>query len=231
MIEMTTEESDKRVADAMAKFPIQNFVFERDPRKAMNATSFAIIGSSKSGKTTFLKHLLSKHFSDDIKVLMTMSPNADIYNTLKKEVAFAPAYIPDIIKTCYLINKHTNNHYPFCIIVDDVIGQKNDRQMVRAMTVLRNSRLSALICGQDSKILNATGRANVNHICLFKQNTSNRAEDNIKEFLRAYFPRSLTMDERIDLYHRLTADHCFLYIDNLNNTITRCKLMDSQILE
>jgi hypothetical protein len=228
---MATEESDKRVAEAMAKFPIQKFEFERDTKKAMNACSFAIIGSSKSGKTTFLKHLLAKQFADDIKVLMTQSPQAEIYTALKKECAFAPAYIPDVIKTCYLVNKHTKNHYPFCIIVDDVVGVKNDRQMTKLMCLYRNSRMSAIVCGQDAKMLNPTGRANVNNICLFKQNTDNRIDDNIKDFLRTYFPKNLSADEKIELYKKLTADHCFLFVDNLNNTITRCKLLESQIVE
>jgi hypothetical protein len=224
-------DSDAKVAEAMKLFPIQPFVFERDPKKAMSACSFSIIGSSKSGKTTFLKHLLAKVFAEDIKVLMTQSPQADIYNALKKNCAFAPAYIPDIIKTCYQINKNTKNHYPFCIIVDDVVGVKSDRQMTKLLCLYRNSRMSAIVVGQDSKMLNPTGRANVNNICLFKQNTDNRIEDNIKDFCRSYFPKSLSSDEKIELYRRLTEDHCFLYIDNLNSTMIRCKLSDRQILE
>jgi GTPase SAR1 family protein len=229
---MTTEsDSDKKIEEAMKKFPLERFDFERDTKKAMNACSFAIVGSSKSGKTTFLKHLLSKYFDDDIKVFMTQSPQAEIYNTIKKKCAFAPAYIPDIIKTCYLINKHTKNHYPFCVVVDDVVGVKNDRQMTKLMCLYRNSRMSAVVCGQDAKMLNPTGRANVNNICLFKQNTDNRIEDNIKDFLRTYFPKSLSMDEKIELYKKLTEDHAFLWVDNLNNTIKRCKLTEGQIVE
>jgi septin family protein len=224
-------DSDKKIEEAMKKFPIQPFVFERDQKKAMSACSFSIIGSSKSGKTTFLKHLLSKVFEKDIKVLMTQSPQADIYNSVKKECAFSPAYLPDIIKTCYLVNKHTKNHYAFCIIIDDVIGVKNDRQMTKLMCLYRNSRMSAIVVGQDSKMLNATGRANVNNICLFKQNTDNRVDDNIKDFLRTYFPKNLTADEKIELYTKLTADHCFLYVDNLNSTMMRCRLSERQIME
>jgi hypothetical protein len=224
-------DSDKKIEEAVKKFPIQPFVFERDPKKAMSACSFSIIGSSKSGKTTFLKHLLSKVFEKDIKVLMTQSPQADIYNSIKKDCAFAPTYLPDIIKTCYLVNKHTKNHYPFCIVIDDVIGVKNDRQMTKLMCLYRNSRLSAIVVGQDSKMLNATGRANVNNICLFKQNTDNRVDDNIKDFLRTYFPKNLSADEKIELYKKLTEDHCFLYVDNLNSTIMRCRLSERQIME
>jgi septin family protein len=228
---MTTEESDMRVSEAMKKFPIVKFDFERNANKAMSACSFALVGSSKSGKTTFLKFLLKKHFDDDIKVLMTQSPSADIYNSLKKDCAFAPAYIPDIIKTCYLINKHTKNHYPFCCIIDDCVAIKNDRQMVKLMCLYRNSRISAVVCGQDLTLLNATGRANVNNLCLFAQNTDNRMEDNIKNFLRTYFPKNLSMDEKIELYKKLTADHCFFFVDQLEGTIKRCKLLSNQIVE
>lgn len=227
----TENDSDRKIEEAMKKFPVERFDFERDTKKAMNACSFAIVGSSKSGKTTFLKYLLSKYFDDDIKVFMTQSPQAEIYNTIKKKCAFAPAYIPDIIKTCYLINKHTKNHYPFCVVVDDVVGVKNDRQMTKLMCLYRNSRMSAIVCGQDAKMLNPTGRANVNNVCLFKQNTDNRIEDNIKDFLRTYFPKNLSMDEKIELYKKLTEDHAFLWVDNLNNTIKRCKLMEGQIVE
>jgi GTPase SAR1 family protein len=223
--------SNKKIEDAMALFPIQEFDFERDERVAMNACSFAIIGSSKSGKTTFLKYLLKKRFEDDIKLFMTQSPAADIYNMVKKDCAFSSAYIPDMIRTCYLINKHTKNHYPFLTVVDDVTNVKNCKQMVKLMCLYRNSRISSIVCGQDAKMLSPTGRANVNYVCLFWQNTMNRCEDNIKDFLRSYFPRNLSMDEKIDLYRKLTEDHSFLFIDNLNNTIKRCKLKQSQILD
>lgn len=217
------------IDNAVKMFPLRDFTFERDERSAMKACSFAIIGSSKSGKTTFLKHLVKKYFDDDIKILHTQSPQADIYNDIKKECVFCPAFIPDIIKETYKINKDTKNHYNFLHIVDDVVGAKSHPQMSKLLCLYRNSAMSAIVCGQDMMMLNANGRANVNYVCLFYTNTDNRIEDNIKAFLRSYFPRSLTMDEKIDLYKRLTAEHCFLFIDNLNSTICRCRLKPSQI--
>jgi GTPase SAR1 family protein len=219
------------VAAAMERFPVQDFHFERDERAAMRACSFAIIGSSKCGKTTFLKFLLRKHFADDLKVFMTQSPQADIYDSIKKDCAFAPAYIPDIIKQCYQINKGTKNHYPFLVIVDDVVGVKQDPQMTNLLCLFRNSALSCCVCGQDLTLLSATGRANVNNTILFAQRTDNRIEDNIKHFLRSYFPRSLSMEEKIELYKRLTADHHFLWIDNLDGIIRRCKLKPGQLVD
>lgn len=219
------------VDEAMAKFPVQDFNFERDEREAMRASTFCIIGSSKSGKTTFLKYLIKKHFADDLKVFMTQSPQAEIYDSIKKECAFAPAYIPDILKECYKINKATKNHYPFLFIVDDVVGVKHDTQMTRALCLYRNSYCSTICCGQDLTLLSATGRANVNHTILMAQRTDNRCEDNIKHFLRSYFPRSLSMEEKIELYKRLTADHHFLWLNNLDGEIRRCKLKPSQLVD
>jgi hypothetical protein len=231
----TTSESDSssdeevNVSRYVSQFPIQDFEFERNPNKAMNACSFGIIGSSKSGKTTFLKYLLKEHFNDDIKVFMTQSPQADIYKSIKKSSVFVPTYIPELIKDCYRINKDTNNHYPFCIVVDDVTDAKGDKQMTKLLCLYRNSRCSSIVVGQDFSMLNATGRANVNNICLFYANTDNRIEDNVKMFLRSYFPRNLSMEEKICLYRKLTENHCFLWIDCLNNTIKRCKLAADDI--
>lgn len=213
------------------QFPIRNFDFDRDKRANMNACSFAVIGSSKSGKTTFIKHLLKSHFADEIKVLFTQSLHNDIYTSMKKDMCVAPGYIPEVIKTCYKINKETKNHYPFLMIIDDLIGARNDKEMTKMLCLYRNSRISAIVSGQDMTLLSPTGRANCNYVCLFYQNSDLRCEMNINHFLRTYFPRNLSMDDKIRLYKELTADHCFLFIDNLNDTMIRCKLKPSQIAD
>lgn len=223
--------SEARVLRALQKYPVCDFNFERDMRQHMTACSFAIIGSSKSGKTTFLKYLLKKHFEKDIKCLFTQSLHNDIYTSMKKDMIVAPGWMPDVVKTAYKINKETKNHYDFLMVVDDLIGAKNDREMTKMLCLYRNSNMSAIVSGQDLTLLSPTGRANVNHVCLFYQNTDSRCEDNIKAFVRSYFPRNLTIEEKILLYKKLTEDHHFLWIDNLNNTIRRCRLKSSQMVE
>lgn len=219
------------IARAGEAIPIHPFEFERDNNINTRACSFAVIGSSKSGKTTFLKYLIKKHFSNDIKVLMTQSLQNDIYEPMKKEIATCPGYAPDVIKEMYRINKNTRNHYEFCVIIDDLVGAKNDQQMLKLLALYRNSRMSCVVVGQDSTLLNAAGRANVNHIILGYQNTDGRVEDNIKMYLRSYFPRYLTMDQKIVLYKVLTKDHSFLWINNLENRIRRIRLTPEQIAE
>ena len=222
---------DESIERAVSMIPIQEFKFDRDTTEHMTACSFAVIGSSKSGKTTFLKYLLKTAFAEDVKVLFTQSLHNDIYTGMKKEMAVCPGYAPDVIREMYKINKATKNHYPFLCIVDDLVGAKNDAQMMKLLALYRNSNMSAIVVGQDAYMLNPTGRANVNHSVLFYQNTDGRCEDTVKQFLRSYFPRFLNMEQKIELYKRLTEDHCFLWINNLDNTIIRCRLTDAQIAE
>jgi ribosomal protein L31E len=216
---------------AVAGIPIVDFDFERDSNINMRACSFALIASSKSGKTTFLKYLIKKHFKDDIKVLMTQSLQNNIYDSMKKDIAICPGYSPDVIREMYKINKNTRNHYEFCVIIDDVVGAKNDKEMMKLLALYRNSLLSACVVGQSETMLNCTGRANVNHVLLGYQNTDGKCEDIVKAFLRSYFPRFLTMDQKILLYKKLTENHTFLWIDNLENTIRRVRLTPQQISE
>jgi len=224
-------ESNNKIQKALALFPIKPFVFERDTREMMSACSFAVIGSSKSGKSTALKYLLKTSFDQDLKVFFTQSPQSEIYNSIKKETAFAPTYIPDIIRTAYNINKHTKNRYKFCIVVDDVTNVKNDREMTKLLCLYRNSNMSAVISAQDSTMLSPVGRANVNHMLLFSLNTSNRIEQTIKDVLRTYLPKYLTLDEKIEFFKLATLDHCFFYLDNLNSVLIRCRLQPRQILD
>jgi hypothetical protein len=73
-------------------------------------------------------------------------------------------------------------------------------------------------------MLNPTCRSNINFVLLFKLNNSEAIEKTIKGFLRGYFPQGLTYDQKVELYQQLTADHHFLYINNLTGEIMRCKI-------
>ena len=222
-------DSDARIEAAMKLFPVLPFVYERDTRKAMSACSFALVASSKSGKSTLMTHIINKVFPEDIRVVMTMSPNAEIYSELKKTCVFAPTYMPEIIRTAYLLNRNTCNHYKFLIVIDDVVGVKNDRQAVKLLALYRNSGMSAIICGQDLTMLSPVGRANVNNILLGKLNSAGRVEGVVRDFCRFHFPKYLSLEEKCELYNKLTQDHCFMFINQLDNTMVRVRLSESQV--
>ena len=73
-------------------------------------------------------------------------------------------------------------------------------------------------------MLNPTCRSNINFILLFKLNNTEAIEKTIKTFLRGYLPQGWNYDTKIDWYKRMTDNHHFIFIDNLEGTIQRCKI-------
>jgi hypothetical protein len=184
-----------------------------------------MIGSTRCGKTTALKHILEKYFPKHIGSIFSESARAPAYQTMKYPLLpLSSCFLPDLIKDAYLINREIKNYYPFLFVLDDCPLVKNDKQLLKMLTIYRNSNVSAITCMQSPTLLNPTCRSNFNFVLLFHQNTTAQAEAVIKCFLRGYFPEGWTYEKKIEWYNRMTSDHHFLFIDNLNSTIQRCKI-------
>jgi len=195
------------------------------PDKNTGGCSILMVGSTRCGKTTALKHILDKYFTKSVGCIFSESAKAPAYQDMKyPNLPLCSTYVPELVKDAYRINKEIKNYYDFLFILDDCPLVKNDKQLLKLLTIYRNSNVSACVCVQSPTLLNPTSRSNFNFVCLFKQNTSAQAEAVIKAFLRGVFPEGLNYDQKIDLYNQLTADHHFLFIDNLNGTIQRCKI-------
>lgn len=188
------------------------------PKEEGKAYSIMLLGSTRSGKTTAMNFILDKYFKKEINVLMSDSLHAEIYKPLLKTMVSAPTYIPEIIKICYKINKGTDNKYPFNIILDDLVGYRYDKEMLRLLTIYRNSRVGCLITAQATSILNASGRTNINFVLLFKLNSDEQIEIVCKKFLASFFPSKMRMIDRIIEYKRLTDDYHFILLDNISGT-------------
>jgi hypothetical protein len=208
-------------AGAGAYFTRRPFEVNKEPEKAY---SFMFLGSTRSGKTTALNYVLAKYFQKEINVLMSDSLHAEIYKPLMKTVVPCPTYVPEIIKCCYKINKGTDCKYPFNIILDDLVGYRYDKEMLRLLTIYRNSRVGVCITAQSCAILNASGRTNINFVMLFKLNSDEQIEIVCKKFLSSFFPRSMKMIERIIEYRRLTENHHFIFLNNLTGEASVCKI-------
>jgi len=180
--------------------------------------SFACIGSTRSGKSYAVNYLYEKIFKKHITFLMTLTSHGDVYKPFQKGAVLCDGYKSICIDEPMQINKETKNHYKFCIICDDlVMDGKNDKSMTKLLTIGRNFGMSAVISGQKMSMLSATGRANINFVLCFKQNTETAIEDTIKCFLRSYFPKEMKMRDMISMYKDLTEDHHFFCIDTLND--------------
>jgi len=187
--------------------------------------TMCLIGSSKSGKSTALLWILDKYFRKHLNVFMSYSMHAPIYEQLQNTVEVA-GFVPEIIKECYLINKATSNKYPFCIVVDYVVGStvKHSDQLLNALCIYRNSGLSTIVTEHSPQILNATGRGNCHVTCLFASNSEGCCEKIIKFYLSSQFPRGMTMIDKVKAYRELTADHHFIVQDNITGELYRTKI-------
>jgi hypothetical protein len=202
--------------------PIEDRKFEVEfPAQKSGGVSFALIGSTRSGKTTLLKHILEKYFEKHIVVLMSNSIHAPIYKEIDDCIK-SPLYSPRIIREGYEINRKTNNHYPFLFVLDDVVDKKNDKELLKLLTIYRNSGLSTIISVQSPILLNTASRGNVNFVCLGKMNS----DENIEKIVRMYLMSFLSgrIDDKIREYKRLTEDHHWFLINNLTGEVFRTKI-------
>lgn len=191
---------------------------------AKGGNSIAMIGSTRSGKSTALSHILDLYFKKHISVLMTNSPQAEVYRGMKHCIQ-SPQYIPKVLKDMYAINRDTSNHYDFLAILDDVVtGVKFDKEILKLLTIYRNSDMSAIITAQAVTLLNSAGRTNINFVLLFKLNSDEQIERCIKFYLSSYFPKDMKMLDKIRYYRAATEGHHFFVVDTLNGEVFRTKI-------
>lgn len=183
--------------------------------------SCCFLGSTRSGKTTFLKYLLDECFDKHFKILMSNSIHAPIYKDMK-DIVKSPIYIPKLIREGYEINKGTDNKYSLLYILDDVISAKFDKQLLNLLAIHRNSNLSAIISIQSPILLNSATRGNLNYVFLGRMNSDEQVEKTIRMYLTSYLPGKMT--EKIRRYREMTEDHHWIVIDNLTGDVYRTKI-------
>lgn len=190
--------------------------------------SFLLLGATRSGKSTLMLHLWKHFFDNHICVLHTGSHQSEIYKPLAKACAVAPFFAKEILSETSKINSETNNHYKFLHIIDDIVDKKNNKELIKLLTIGRNHRLSTIITGQELSIFNSIGRSNINFVCLFKLGSDFAIEKVIKQYLRSAFPSDMGLNDMIKIYKQVTKNHGFFVIDNLNDKVfvSRLKNID-----
>ena len=187
--------------------------------------SFLLLGSTRSGKSTAMLAVYEKYFKKHITMLLTHSSHADIYKPLQKTAIISAGFHPELVNEPMTLNRETKNHYDFCLIFDDLaMDGKNDQDMTKLLTIGRNSCMSAIICAQRLQMLNPSGRANCNYVCLFRLNTDSAIKDAIETYLRSYLPSGMSMNDAIRLYKETTADHHFFFVNTLEDTVHVCRV-------
>ena len=195
------------------------------PDPKTGGCSILMIGSTRCGKTTALKHILDRYFKKHLGAIFSESAKAPAYQHMKyPNLPLASCFIPELIKDSYFINKDLKNYYDFLYVLDDCPLIRGDKQLMKMLTIYRNSNVSAITCVQDPSMLTPTCRSNFNFVLLFHQNAADRTEFIVKNFLRGWLPTGMKLEEKMAWFQNATKDHHFLFLDNLNGTIQRCKI-------
>jgi len=195
------------------------------PDVSTGGCSILMLGSGRSGKTTALKHIIDKYFKKHVGAIFSQSAKAQAYEHMKYPLLpLSCAFIPELMNDAYHINMETKNHYPFFFVLDDCPLAKNDKQLLKLLTIYRNSGISGAVCIQSPTLINPTCRSNFTFTMLFKQNSTEQIEQTIKAYLRGYLPKNWNYDDKIAWYKSMTENHYFIFIDNWNGTIQRCKI-------
>ena len=192
--------------------------------------SVILIGASRSGKTTMLKHLYREHFTKYITTMFTMNRHADIYKDLDDKVMVSDNFHSELLREAHQINTLCDNKFNFLFISDDYVDSKikNDPEITRALTIYRNAGISSIFSFQGRTLMSAVGRNNANYIIVFKQQTPLEYENVIKEFLSMYLPTGMTMKEMVQFVMLATQDHQFFVIDNIEGKCYLSKLTKAQ---
>jgi hypothetical protein len=193
------------------------------PDQETGGITMAMIGSTRSGKTTLLKYMLEKYFEKHLGVLMTPSLHAPVYADVSKSLSKSPEYLPKVIDEMYTINRKCENHYPFLAVMDDVVTAKFDKTLMKSFTIYRNSGITTVMSVQNPIILNSVTRGNINIILLGYLNSDEACEKAIRMFAYASIPGK-NIEAKIHEYKRLTADHHWLCIDHLSGEMFRFRL-------
>ncbi len=193
--------------------------------------SWVLCGSSRSGKSTLMKYLVKEFYTKSATVMFSQNGHTEIYKTLGKDVIVSEKFLPQLITEAHEINTKCDNKIPFLFISDDYVGYdvKNSMEITKLLTIFRNANCSSIFSFQHRTLISPTGRAQVNYIAIFAQQTPKNWKNMIDEFLDCWLPMTMTMPEKIAWCKAATTDHQFLFIDNIKGECYISKLFGKQV--
>lgn len=137
--------------------------------------TYACIGKSFSGKTTFIVNELNKLYASELAAytaifFFTTSPNASPLSKLSPHVRSKFILVPRLCKTILLaltkINNETDLSFKFLIIFDDIL-QLRGALLDSCILTLRNSNISSMISCQYQKLMTPAQRSSVHNMYIF----------------------------------------------------------------
>jgi len=191
-------------------------------------STFALLASSKAGKTTLIKYLFDKYYNNEeyISCLFSINSHVPLYDDFSIKISNVNNRTLSVINTEHYINKNTRNHYKFFNVFDDCLNVREKRLLNDLILTYRNSNMSSLISLQYPKLLTPGMRANVNHVLCGRFNNDEVIEQVIKIWFKSLFTKLgyLSMPSMINFYKKMTDNHGFIYFNTLNGDTEFIKL-------
>jgi len=194
-----------------------------DPK---TGSTVVIYGSSKRGKSTLMMRLYDKYFKSNkiISTLFSDNPQLKVYKG-NEDLIIGHGFSEESARYIQLqqfINTKTDNEYKFLELFDDIIDAKASGVINKLVLTYRNSNISMIMCLQYVFLLSKANRANINHTFVFGMNSGEDCESVIDVVLKSYFNDLgvIGLVNQLKFFREVTADHGFIYIDNIAATIS-----------
>jgi len=211
--------------------------YDQDKNKTTHYSS-VFIGSSKSGKSTMLKHVVNRiSYKYDLICVFSNSLSDPMYNFIEyddesKYIAF-DEYKADVIRDLFTLQKETDNKMSILLLFDDCIStsSKDSNMLLQTFVRGRNSGMSIIFSSQSPTMINKTARANANYVYILKNNSPLMLETIIENFCEGYikYPEHIkNKSRRMEFYKKYlidkTKDYHAILIDMLNCEVYRYKV-------
>lgn len=174
--------------------------------------TITVLGSSRSGKTTFLINTLMPIFSDYVTLMFAPSFSSSIYDPVRT-VPVVQGYDESIVTAAAYLNKIRDDKLPILFILDDVVTAKKSSTLSEMYLTLRNLNISTITLTQYYTMVKPEIRQNVNFSFYFRINSQEGRKNVVDTLLNDLFITGGTADN----YDLLTQKYIIMS-DNINGS-------------
>lgn len=190
-----------------------------------SGSTFLLVGSSKSGKTTCMVQFATiwkKFFPNTICILLSATYKADggAYSSITScygDDCIVTEHIDEAINLVEKLQKSSSAKFPILFLLDDIVDKKNNKYILKLFTTLRNLNISTVMASQTCMLFNKSNRSNVNYLIAGKLNNSESVKDCYEKFLKGLWSDNDSYQEQ---YKKDTANYGKIFVDLLNDKIS-----------
>ena len=137
--------------------------------------TYAIIGKSFSGKTTFIVDQLNKLTEEQIReynaiIFFTESAHAKPLSNLlphvKAKMILIDRFCPIVLQALKRLNDASNLLFKFLVFFDDILALRGEL-VSKCILTLRNSNISTALSMQYEKMINPAQRSSIHNMYIF----------------------------------------------------------------